>query len=327
MPVSTDTTIRAEICSGKVRPERKLAVCSGSIPLSLEDRVELLAVLAGDSDVAISGRAQSALAAIPVQEYTAALSRVDADPRLFSYCVRNLADKPGIADAMANNPACPMRVMEHLANYLTTAGIQVLLDELERLASSPGLIEALVNSPAASIQQKTALQEMQEGALPAHEVASAVADAEPDPVKRETLLQRLSKMNVVERIRLAFRGNREERMALIRDPNKIVQRSVMQSPRITDQDVEAFSAMTTVSAEVFRAIALSRGFMKNYVIVRNLTKNPKVPLDISLHLLSRLTAPDLKQLCANKNIPDTLRSMATKLQRQRAVAASGKKLD
>jgi hypothetical protein len=168
---------------------------------------------------------------------------------------------------------------------------------------------------------------MQKGAPPTNELANAVADAEPDPVKRETLLQRLSKMNVVERIRLAFRGNREERMALIRDPNKIVQRSVMQSPRITDQDVEAFSAMTTVSGEVFRAMALSRAFMKNYVIVRNLTKNPKVPLDISLHLLSRLTAPDLKQLCANKNIPDTLRSMAIKLQRQRAVAASGKKLD
>jgi hypothetical protein len=325
MTIGTD--IRAEVCSGNIRYERKLAVCTGNIPLSVEDRAELLAVLAGDADETISERAQGVLTTIPAEEFIAALGRVDSDPRLFNYCAQNLLEKAGVADAMANNPACPMPVVGRLAGYLTTAGIQALLDDLDRLASSPELIEALANSPAATAQQTASLREMQGGAAPAHEVETAVADAEPDPKKRETLLQRMAKMNVVERIRLAFRGNREERMALIRDPNRIVQRSVMQSPRLSDQDVEAFSAMTTVSSEVFRAIALSRLFMKNYVVVRNLIKNPKCPLDISLHLLPRLTALDLKQLCSNKNIPETLRSMAVKTQRQRAVAASGKKLD
>jgi hypothetical protein len=54
-----------------------------------------------------------------------------------------------------------------------------------------------------------------------------------------------------------------------------------------------------------------------------LTKNPKSPLDVSLHLLPHLTPGDLKQLAANKNVPETLRSMALKLQRQRNTARPG----
>jgi hypothetical protein len=53
------------------------------------------------------------------------------------------------------------------------------------------------------------------------------------------------------------------------------------------------------------------------VVVKNLTKNPKSPLDVSLHLLPHLTPNDLKHLSANKNVPETLRSSAAKLHRQR----------
>ncbi|MFY9530287.1 MAG: hypothetical protein WBC04_14965 [Candidatus Acidiferrales bacterium] len=277
-------------------------------------------MLSTDADEAIAQRASGALLTQPLQEFVAAIGRVDSDPRLFTYCAENLADKPGIADALAKNPACPASVLVKVVSNFTASGIQALLEDLERLTSELALTAALAGCPSATLEQRELLQGMENGAPEAAELEKALLDAEPDPVKRETLLQRLSKMTVVERIRLSFRGNREERMALIRDHNKIVQRSVMQSPRLTDQDVEAFSAMTTLSSEVFRSISLSRAFMKNYTIVRNLTNNPKTPLDISLHLLPRLTPTDLKQLCVNKNVPETLRSSAVKLQRQRNLA-------
>jgi hypothetical protein len=280
----------------------------------------LLAVLSTDAEEDIAQRASGALLTQPLQEFVAAIGRVDSDPRLFTYCAGNLGDKPGIADALARNPACPANALAQVAPHFTASGIQALLEDLERLTSEPALVAALAGCSSATLEQRELLREMQKGAPEATELEKALEDAEPDPVKRQTLLQRLSKMTVVERIRLAFRGNREERMALIRDHNRIVQRSVMQSPRLTDQDVEAFSAMTTLSIEVFRSISLSRAFMKNYTIVRNLVNNSKTPLDISLHLLPRLTPTDLKQLCVNKNVPETLRSSAVKLQRQRNLA-------
>ncbi|HVB08431.1 MAG TPA: hypothetical protein VNF00_05730, partial [Candidatus Acidoferrales bacterium] len=134
---------------------------------------------------------------------------------------------------------------------------------------------------------------------------------------RKTLIQRLAKMNVVQRVQLGLLGGREERIALIRDPNKVVQRAVLQSARLTESEVEGFAAMTVLSSEVLRAISNNRLWMKSYSIVRNLTSNSKTPLDISLHLLPRLNARDLKILAANKNVPETLRSTAYKTDRKR----------
>jgi hypothetical protein len=142
-------------------------------------------------------------------------------------------------------------------------------------------------------------------------------------VKRETLMQKVAHMNVVQRLTLALKGGRTERMLLIRDPNKLVQRCVLQSPRLTDTEVETFAAMTNLTGEILRTISLTRIFMKNYTIVKNLVNNPKTPLDVSLHLFPRLTATDLVKLTANKNIPDTLRSAALKLHRKRKIGGQG----
>jgi hypothetical protein len=196
-----------------------------------------------------------------------------------------------------------------------------LLDNLDRLTSYPALSSALAYSEAATPEQKELLAEFETNAvIEEKEIEEAAAEVVPDVKKRKTLLQRLSAMNIVQRIQLAVKGGREERMLLIRDPNKIVQRGVLQSPRLTDLEIENFAAMANVSQEVLRLIANNRVFMKSYTVARNLTKNPKAPLDVTLHLLPRLTPTDLKQLTANKNIPETLRSTALKLQRQRNVA-------
>jgi len=119
-------------------------------------------------------------------------------------------------------------------------------------------------------------------------------------------------------VQFAVKGGYEARRTLIRDTNKVVQRAVLQSPRLTDQEVEAFASMSNLTDEILRLIAANRVFRKNYVVVRNLINNPKVPLDVSLHLLPMINAVDLKKLTMNKNVPETLRTSATKLQKQRA---------
>ena len=293
------------------------------MPLGAEERVELLAVLAADADPDIADRAQNALLAQPLPSFLAAAARPDADARLFTYCGDNLGDKPGMADALAKNPSCPTAFVARLANHLTPAGIQALLDNLERFASDPQLVIAVAAAPGANAEQRDLLANLEKGAAATAEIAEAAAEAEPDPVKRETLVQRVAHMNVVQRLTLALKGGRSERMLLIRDPNKLVQRCVLQSPRLTDTEVEAFASMTNLTGEILRAIALTRTFMKSYSIVRNLINNPKTPLDVSLHLLPRLTPADLVKLGANKNVPETLRTSAVKLHRKRKMGVPG----
>jgi hypothetical protein len=300
-----------------------MAICSGGVSLPPELRAELLAVLAADADESIAQRAQGVLLSQTHDSFLLALARPDADPRLFAYCADNAGEKPGIADALAKNPTCPTAAVTRVARYLTAAGIQALLDNLDRLTSDPHLIEALAQSQSASVEQQELIREIQRNeAADVKEIAEAAVEAEPDPVKRQTLMQKLTHLNVVERIILALKGGREERMLLIRDRNKIVQRSVLQSPRLTESEVESFAAMANVTSDVLRIISLNRTFIKSYAIIRNLAKNPKTPLDISLHILPRLTATDLKILTTNKNIPETLRNTAIKLQRSRKILGS-----
>lgn len=298
---------------GHATPERKLAVCTGGVALTSVERAEILTVLAMDDIEGVAQRAAVALPKVAMEDFIAAAQLPDAASVLLHYCAANLANAPGMADVLAKNPSCPAVVLEKVASHLSASGIQALLDNLERLTTSASLIDALAASPNASAEQRSLLAELRKGALGAEELKDAVESAEPDPVRRKTLLQRLAKMNVLERVKLALTSGREERIILIRDSNKVVQRSVLQSPRLTEAEVESFASMTILTMEILRIIANNRRWMKNYTIVRNLIFNSKTPLDITMHQLTRLTPQDLKILSKSKSVPETLRSTAAKM--------------
>ncbi len=297
-----------------------MAVFAGG-GFSPEDRAELLTILASDSDEQIKDRAANALLSVPVESFLAALKRDDASPKLVQYCAENLVAKPGVADAMAQNPRTPPDMLVRVAAMLSAESVRALIEDLDRLTRSPVLVAALATNPNVTDEQRNLLDEMdRETPVDEAAMAEALAAIEPDVAKRDTMIQRLNKMRVVERIKLALTGNREERMTLIRDPNKLVQRAVLQSPKLTDQEVETFAGMANLNEEILRMIAGNRAFIKSYVVVKKLTGNPKVPLDVTLHLLPRLNMTDLKFLTMSKNIPETLRNLAFKLMRERKAA-------
>ena len=192
---------------------------------------------------------------------------------------------------------------------------------------SPELAEALAGTPHASPEQVELIAELNQGEVPEEpqavaevreaELHEAVAEVLPDPVKRKTLVEQISKMTVVQKMQLAIKGPREARTALIRDTNKIVQRAVLQSPRLTDKDVESFASMTHLSGDVLRLISASRVFMKNHSVLKNLVNNPKTPLDISLRLFPHLNVAEIKALSTNKNVAEVLRALAIKTTRER----------
>lgn len=309
---------------GRSTRERKLAVCTGSAHLPPAEFAELLTVLAEDPDEAIRERAVNALLATPVESFVAALQTEMPAKQLFRYCGNNLTQHPAIAAGLMRHPRSPMAFLLAAAKHLSVSTVQELMDDLERLCSSPSLVAAMLHSAPLNGDQRQQIQDlMREDTEQEEAFAEAAAEAESDPAKRVTLLQRLSHMRVVERVSLALKGNREERIALIRDPCKVVQRAVLQSARITDKEVEMFASMASLTDEVLRLIGTNRKFRRNYNVIRNLIVNPKTPLDLTLHLLPSVNPQDLKSLSMNRNVPETLRSAATRLQRQRTVNRGG----
>jgi hypothetical protein len=304
---------------GRATRERKIAVCTGGAHLAPADRAELLAVLAGDVDEIVASRAQDAILSQSVESFVEALKREQALPALFSYAARNLADKPGVCDAMVQNKNCPAEQLVPIVRHLSAVGIQSLMEELDRISESPALASALEHTSSVTVEQRNQLHELHgpENLIDEVALAEAAAAVESDIARRQTLIQRLAKMTVAQRVQFAMKGGSEARRTLIRDSNKVVQRAVLQSPRLTDQEVEAFASMTSLTDEILRLIAGNRTFRKNYSVVRNLINNPKTPLDVTLHMLPMLNAVDLKRLTTNKNVPETLRTTAFKLQRTR----------
>lgn len=154
---------------------------------------------------------------------------------------------------------------------------------------------------------------------------SSIDEFDEAEQKKLTILQRISKLNVGQRIKLGFIGGREERGILIRDSARLVQNAVLQSPKLTDPEVESFAGAKNLHENVFREIARQRRFLKLYPVVRNLVNNPKCPLDISLTLIKTLMVHDLKSLRHSKSVPDTIRKIAAKLYQEKASRGGAKK--
>jgi hypothetical protein len=157
--------------------------------------------------------------------------------------------------------------------------------------------------------------------LPALQARAAQAIDDPKLRERISTLQKIATLTVGERVQLAMKGSREQRFVLIRDGAKVVSLAVLESPKLTESEVEFFAGLRNVQEIVLRTIALKRRFIKVYTIVKALVNNARTPLDVSLPLLGHLHLNDLRMLSINKNVNDTVRKLAAKLYNQKKVAA------
>ena len=134
---------------------------------------------------------------------------------------------------------------------------------------------------------------------------------DPEPADPEHKL--LSSLSVLERMKLAMKGTREQRAALIRDSNKLVAAAVLSSPKLNESEIEAFTKMGNVSEDVLRVIGQNRAWVKNYGVLAGLCRNPKTPPAISMQLVQRLNEKDIKSIATDRNAKEGLRLLAKKM--------------
>jgi hypothetical protein len=147
---------------------------------------------------------------------------------------------------------------------------------------------------------------------PLLEAVEALPEVEGDSRADEGAAVKLAKLGVVEKMKLATNGTREQRSLLVRDPNRLVAAAVLSSPKLTESEVEQFAKMANVAEDVLRVIGSNRAWTKNYGVVAGLVKNPKTPLALSMTLLQRVNDRDVKMLAIDRNIPEPLRIAARK---------------
>ncbi|MEW6053262.1 MAG: hypothetical protein AB1552_05645 [Nitrospirota bacterium] len=153
--------------------------------------------------------------------------------------------------------------------------------------------------------------------VPAKKKTEIVRARKTSEERSESMLQKVQKLSVAERIHLALKGGKEVRTILLRDPNKEVSLTVLENPKITETEVELVARSRSISDEALRKITKKREWMKNYSITLALVTNPKTPPGIAIPLVSDLKTRDLSLLEKNKNVTEGIRATAKKLLRAR----------
>jgi len=298
------------IRAGKAPPVILRKGAEGKLPLPTEEKIEVLTLLTANPETSLRA---TALATLKGWDYTE-VRRVLASPLTAPDVLRIaaehlLAGHEELREVLLRNPSLPEETRRKLQPTPPTPE-ETVRELLAKLAEA--------------LQQEDAevLQELPPEIEAPPEVTKE--DNELSAADRETLLQKISRMTAVEKIKAALTGNMETRMILVRDSNKVVARAVLQSPKVSDTEIEAYASAKNVSDEVLRLIATSRKYMKTYVVPRALVNNPRAPIDVTLPLINRLNSRDLKGLTLNRNIPDVIRSAATKLVKQKEDASKPK---
>jgi hypothetical protein len=181
----------------------------------------------------------------------------------------------------------------------------------------PEILRLLLKSPSLPEDvTKMITETLRLPAVPPKEIVKAEVPQDRE-IHAQSLLQKIQKLTVAQRIQLAMRGGREIRNILAKDPNKEVSLSVLENAKITETEVEMIAKNRFSLEEALRRISKNREWMKKYAIVLALVTNPKTPPGISVALVTEIKTKDLAIIEVNKNVAEAVRAAAKKLLRFR----------
>jgi hypothetical protein len=213
---------------------------------------------------------------------------------------------------------------EGVVAYLSAHANEIAAEANHAFQPIGGFYEELIPSAEEPLAEPTAASQGSTGAGTAAKKAPSKKTSLTPGEERGSALRKISKLDIKGRIQLAMKGTKEERSLLIRDGTKIVALAVLESPKVSDGEVEKFAGQKNVLEAVLRGIPMKRRFAKNYAIIRALVLNPRTPLDLALGLMKNILVGDLRNLSNNKEVSDTVRKLATKMFKQK-MESSGKR--
>jgi hypothetical protein len=335
---------------GGVAREMRLMAAQGVLPLKPEDLLELWTNLVLDPDEGVRTAAEGSLAGFPAAELQPILKSRDTPAGVLAWAVAHRPEQE-LREVALQNTSLPDEAIEALAPILPQALAELVVINQTRLLRRTSLLVALESNAGLNNDQKRRLRELRESfhigeaAAPAPAPAPAPTAPAPEPApepedelaplgdvflteeqvpmmllseedqqqpEKVSEAQRINRMDSKSKLLTALKGTREQRAILIRHPNRLIAMGVLGSPKITDAEIEAFSAMKNVSDQVLREIGSHREWTKRYAVINNLVRNPRTPIGIALNLVPRLGPRDVKSISVDRNVPEAVRKIAQK---------------
>lgn len=338
------------IIRGEVPRQVRLFAAQGLLPVSREDLLSLQTVLTSDPDTELAEVAATSLRGEDVETILTWLRSSPPDPLVLDLLIRVLDDE-AVWAAVAGHPNVSDETLRVLARNATPIVQDIIITNQMRLFSCLEILDDLrANQQAHQVilrrvrefeeefiekvlaEEEEALaasgRSIEEAIDALHAIGAHIPKEEsmPYPESEDPALvdainkagpqsvhARLLKMSVHQRIVCALRGSKEERAILINSRNRLIQRSVLASPKLTDLEVERFASSRSVAEEVIAGIAANRRWTRLYPVIVALVLNPKTPVYTAGKILPQLSPRDKMKVSRDRNLNPATREMAARL--------------
>jgi hypothetical protein len=352
---SAVTDLIGGIRAGLVPRAVRLFAAQGLLPVSREDLIRVLVLLAAEADEEIAETAKTTLGTFSVDNLLAVMHLPDLEPLEVDLLSRAVPSEI-VWEAVVRHPRTSNETLRWLAATAPARTLDTIVTNQMRLLGCLEILQDLRSNPQVTqdvlrrahefeeefLQKATlwattseAEPELYEGpsieeaidALKAigmdlptvSEKVPALAEPEPGADSEVTdAFMRLSQLNTYQRIMRALKGTREERLILVRDRNMLIVRAVMMSPKLSEPEVEKIAGMRSASEEALRLICTQRRWLRRYGTVRALAFNPKTPVGIAMQVIRRLTHKDLGLIARDKGVSEAVRRVAHDIWLRRA---------
>lgn len=238
----------------------------------------------------------------------------ETEPRLLEDLPAQFPDDEELWKLLVANPQTPLATMIYMAERAPSSVAASLMEDRVFLFHNPVVGHALLKNSTLTEADRRKL----------HWILHEATKEERE--RKKTLFQLIKEMNTGQKLALAKKGNKDARMILIKDANEMIALEVVNSPRISDDEILTIAQMRDISDKVLRAIANNRRFRANKQVVTSLLHNPKTPVGVSLGLgLPNLTDRELQDLARDRNIPAAVSRAARQVLERRAKGPAPKK--
>ncbi|HET6981219.1 MAG TPA: hypothetical protein VFI53_03715 [Myxococcaceae bacterium] len=338
--------VRKHVDPSAPAPLRMMAA-KALVPLPPPDMITALFLLTSDADETVRTTAVASATKLPDRILSSALRDEEVEPLVLGWFLDRLARQDVYAEMLVLNASTPDDAIGRAAAVCGLRTAEIISQNQLRLLRYEEIVRQLCLNPSCGpalidgvcdfcVRSGLVLADVPQ--IRAARVRIYGAEAPPDPGptadevieefgdqledenappmeegRRLTLAQRIMKMSIAEKIKLATKGNKEARSYLLRDSNKLVAVAVIRSPKITDGEVLAVANNRAALDDVLRVVCNNREWLKDYRVKVALTKNPKVPLPVAMKFLAQLRESEVKDLARNKNVPSGVQLMARKM--------------
>jgi hypothetical protein len=350
-PPTATADLISGIIRGQVPRQVRLFAAQGLLPVSREELLSLQTVLTADPDEELAEVAAASLRNEDEETILSWLKASPPDPMVLDVLIR-IRDSEAVWSAVAAHPNVSNETLRVLARNATPIVQDIIITNHVRLFSCLEILDDLRANPEVNqvvlrrvrefeeefIQKALAEEEeallasgrsIEEAIESLHAIGAHIPNEdsmpypqpEEDPSLAEAIKRagqqsthaKLLRMSVHQRIIRALRGSREERAILINSRNRLVQRSVLASPKLTDLEVERFASSRSVAEEVIKGIADNRRWLRLYPVIVALALNPKTPVYTATRIIPQLSPRDKMRVSRDRNINPVTRELAHRL--------------